>query len=322
MHLRHPALLLLLFVTAACDPGAASEEALDAAPRDTALPDTSDTSSPAATCALDITTQDGDATRCLIDPATMLGCEALAACLCNASDVPPEQLEGCIDSMIIPRGAITLADYCILSGSPNPQSLASLAGQPWDMRPEPAQIAFDGCQDIPAFTLWGESPQLFLSISTPGASLPSQGTPLSDYSLEQPPVADSEAIASLHLATSTLTLAQPDAIEATLANALSEPRYFVIHDTDSVYLAGRFVSRAQSASVEEPVVLIEDLVESGYATLRIDDGYPSAGPLEATRFGWSWIAASFASERKMLDAGCLADASCPEGRTCVEMRCQ
>ncbi len=94
---------------------------------------------------------------CVIEPDQAFPCGQFARCVCAAA-VPPEHVEACAHDILIPRGAITLADFC---HDPD-NTIATLVddsswhGGDWDVEGTPA------CADIPVTNRPVQAPDLWI----------------------------------------------------------------------------------------------------------------------------------------------------------------
>lgn len=270
----------------------------------------------------------GGVFECVLEPRTMLGCEDLARCVCEAWEAfspGPVDIETCIFSMVVPRGAITLADFCTLSGNPGATSLLELGDQVWDASPMAGDLTLSTeCGAIAAFTLWGEAPAMQWEPSKIGESLPGLGTALYDYPFEGMVLADLSEVETFEFTTRQLELTSEGAsalqsrVEALGDGLLG--RFFVFHDTLRPLLQGVFVSNVMSSTRDSLVILVENLSGSSYSQVPIREGYPQLD-LPAETYELGMFAALFASQGKLLDAACISSCGCPAGRACVDGRC-
>lgn len=154
---------------------------LDTGPApDPEMPDSGD---PAEPCTISITA-DGETWTGSIPADTRLGCDAFADVLCDYAvrDGEPEgwTRQRCVDGLLIPRGAITLADFCLLPGFAPLPSVSDIVAEaealtdgggltPADDR---AFDASPACERIPATSLWGEAVSFNLTAIPSGDAPP------------------------------------------------------------------------------------------------------------------------------------------------------
>ncbi len=293
------------------------------------LPDTGDLAPPAPPCVVTWrNASDDPIDTCHIDPRTMLGCDALARCVCEMADRHGDgivDVEQCAFALVIPRGAITMADYCAYSGTA-PRS-GALSDLPWQELGLP--VGRDGhlhfsaaCAEIATFTLFGEAAAAAFSRLDPEQRPPDEPyAPLSDFALLAPPLFDLDAIESYTAATQQLYLDSDAAARlAALAPEVFLGNPFLIHSPTYPLVWGRFVSQFMAAVIPGPVCLREDLVAAHYRVLTLQNGHPSgepfAEPLPLAALGYR-----VAARGRQLDAACISSCGCPEGRACDNGRC-
>jgi len=284
---------------------------------------------PTKACLVEVGDPASDAVfECSLDARTMLGCEELARCVCGAwssfSSPEPVDVEACVFSLAVPRGAITLADFCTLSGNSGATSLLEIGEQAWSTAPVEDLTLSPECGSVAAFTLWGEAPALQWQVSLVGEAIPSLGTALVDYPLENTVFTELSEVESFDLASRTLTLAADAApllksrIEALTDGLLG--RFFVFHDTRRPLLQGVFVTNLMSSTRDGLVVLVEDLSDSSYDKVPIRNGYPQL-ELPPDSYELSMFAAVLAAQGKLTDAACISSCGCGPGRACANGLC-
>ncbi|MHC4837005.1 MAG: hypothetical protein ACYTF3_02295 [Planctomycetota bacterium] len=162
-----------------------------------AIPDAGE---PAEPCTISIT--DGDEAWSGEIPAdALLGCDALADLLCDYAvrDGAPEgwTRARCRDGLLIPRGAITLADYCLLPGVSPPPSVADIVAEAEVLAqggglPPARDRRFESsapCAQIPGTSLWGEAASFNLSRVPESDGPPAlRESALEALQLELPPI--------------------------------------------------------------------------------------------------------------------------------------
>ncbi len=278
---------------------------------------------------------------CPIDARTARGCDDLALCLCrfaaDRAEEPdlPFDLQRCVLSLVVPRGAITLADYCALSGLTDETvslpALIEAITEPVGISNQPLpDIAFsEACHQIAAFTLWGEQPSWNISLALEDVDeLPEVlQTRIEDYPIEAPMLTldDLEAWHSTQVR-AQLKPAGRAAARRHLGGPNIDPqsligRGFLIH-TDSVpLLIGRLWSRAISASVEGPLIYLEDLAEADFAELRLWQILPTIGPASIDEFRAQIMLSNLAAASILIEARCLFTCSCPSQSACRSGLC-
>jgi hypothetical protein len=78
-------------------------------------------------------------------------CRAAVTCLCSSDALPPgsSDVQGCVDSWLVPRGAVTFADFCAPDAASATFSLGdALRGL---AATRGAQLTTANCEDVPAF---------------------------------------------------------------------------------------------------------------------------------------------------------------------------
>ncbi len=283
--------------------------------------------------------EDGVATgppwSCAIPVTSTTGCDELARCVCQALEEleraeAPLDIDQCVGSMTIPRGMITLADYCALSGTTSEvPSLSELVptvddvdGMQWMNPMSDITIEMDdGCDEVAAFTVWAEPHEWHLSLGQEGEPFPVGGWSLDEFPIEAPPLLTIDTIAGLEHATATLHLTQAgqDQVRARFAEPSSlAGRPFVIHTAEHELEEGIVMSTVVSSTRDRTVFLIEDVVSSDYGEIRFYQSYPAEDP--APLYGLT--TGLLAAEGKLFDAACISTCGCPQGRSCREGICQ
>lgn len=117
------------------DAGAAADAALSTTSLD-ASPDASDGSSALSdsgdprVCTFTFTQGlSGESVTCRLAPETARACEAAIRCMCEAGVTPQgprdSDLQRCVDRWLVPRGGLTLADFCRTANAADVVSVAS-----------------------------------------------------------------------------------------------------------------------------------------------------------------------------------------------------
>ncbi|MDX9719191.1 MAG: hypothetical protein RBU37_00485 [Myxococcota bacterium] len=279
-------------------------------------------------CRVSLLTQGSEVDHCEIDPRSMLGCEALARCLCELADRQGDgilDLEQCVLSAVIPRGNITLADYCALSGAePVGGSLLELPLRtidlPFAQHPSYSVELSSECAEIAAFTLWGELPRLFLERLEMTGEPPEPGAPVDALSFLSPRLASLEELQWLDYAAQTIRL-EPLAEQrmAELTDELMAHR-FVFHDGEQVRAGGRFVSYVMSAVVEGTVLVVDEL-QTQPAEIELREGYPMLEPYTTEPRPLASLRPAVAAAGKQRDAACLSSCGCMAGTSCQNGVC-
>lgn len=89
---------------------------------------------------------------CTISATSLSGCNDAARCVCTTwRAANPEEIEPCIEFELVPRGAITFADYCTES-APARMTMADALEGYLDFHGEDLRIG-EGCRAIPALAL-------------------------------------------------------------------------------------------------------------------------------------------------------------------------
>jgi hypothetical protein len=114
----------------------------DAGARDVGVPDAA-----LAECVVTYTLGGGEMT-CALE--TDAACESLAKCTCEAlralGDVPELDPAACADNLLLPRGAITLSDFCFSGEWTIGQVLEDLSWLDW--RRDMTLSGSAGCQEL------------------------------------------------------------------------------------------------------------------------------------------------------------------------------
>lgn len=274
------------------------------------------------TCDIKLETADA-AGSCSIDVRSMVACDEFARCVCEI--VALDDAERCIASLVIPRGAITLADYCVLPGAEGAVPLASVVeGEmgPWDMRgADWALEASDDCDRVAAFSMMGAEPSWNLSWEPDATEVPSLPASLEDLDRDPVPLLTLADVESYEAATATFK-ASGGRLGDVSTNVAPRPAVFIAHTDEAPLWIGVFWSEVMSSLPPDnaPVILYEQLAADGNAAVQVVE-YPSRAPARPGPGYDSSLAAQFAAERKQLDPHCISSCGCPLGRACVEGIC-
>jgi hypothetical protein len=72
--------------------------------------------------------QSGESVTCRLAPETVRACEAAIRCMCEAGVAPlgprDSDVQRCVDRWLIPRGGLTLVDFCRTASAPDVVSVA------------------------------------------------------------------------------------------------------------------------------------------------------------------------------------------------------
>ena len=280
---------------------------------------------------------------CDLRVRTGRGCDEFARCLCQYAieRLPQDEsldLDSCIASIVVPRGALTLADFCALSGTssevPNlPDAVEMFTQGTFPILPQHmAEIRFsEACEQIASFSLWGEEPGWNMSLGFRGEeALPDVSlTALEAYPIEVPPLLTIDNLLSYHDAEATARLT-PEGAER-FASRIADPELtlldligwtFLIHTDSAPIMTGKMWSMAISAITEGPLLHIEGLEETHFSTLRFELPPPGGGPAHPPTFHRSIMMSHLAATGRLLDARCISTCGCPQGRACQEGVCE
>ncbi len=280
-----------------------------------------DASPTGGVCELKIESEQGSG-QCQIDARSMLGCDEMARCLCELTG--PE-VERCVQSLVFPRGAITLADFCSLSGTDTQLTLAEVIEEfsPEWFAPggDVTLEASPECDEVAAFTLWGAEPRWNLSWEPNTREVPTEPWRLAEIQFDPLPLATLEDVVSYEAQTATLVLGG-GRLGETAPNAAPRPALFVVHSDDQAFMVGLFWTVILSSLPPEgaPVVLYEQLTADSYETVRFSM-YPMPGPARPPASTVGMHDANLAARGKLLDARCLSSCGCPGGRACRDGVC-
>ena len=298
-----------------------TDVAMDTGPDSDGEPDAPVDAGPPGLCDLTIETEMGEGS-CSIDVRSMQGCDELARCLCAVSQ--SDDIERCVAHTTIPRGAITLADYCGLPGAPVELSVLDLVEQEplgWDTG-GPVQVeASPECGEIAAFSMWGMTPSWNLSWMPNTREVPSAPWSLADIDLDPVPLLRLDNVRSYERATATVIVDGGRLGDAT-PNASPRPGLFVVHTDDSALMAGLFWTYVLSSLPPDgaPVIFYEQLNEDAYGAVRFYN-HPGMSPARPMP-GYAEVHdAQIASLGRLLDANCLSSCGCPRGRACRDGVC-
>lgn len=331
--------------TMACRDDRAGSSTSDTGPADAADPRLEvftrpDAISDGAPCAMAFfaagRTDQGDPIfTCDISTRSTTGCDDMAHCVCRAmlelgvSEEPAFDVELCTFSMVVPRGAVTLADYCALSGStaevPSLVELYDTLGfvddMGWVLAGDDYRVELgETCDEVAAFTTWGEPHAWNLSLGRADEPFPESAWSVEEYPLETPPIVTLDEVASFDAASAVLVLTEVgrERVRERLGDGGDlVGRGFLVHTAEHRLDAGILMSLVISSTREGIVVVLEELERVDYAELRFDLGYPSQGPASFDALANAMLAA----EGKLLDAACISSCGCPDGRACHDGRC-
>jgi hypothetical protein len=298
----------------------------------------SDTFVSSAVCELSFRAADdgSESFACQIPVSSMLGCDAFARCTCEAQAAIAAfseslDVDACASAMVVPRGMITLADVCTLSGSEGArllpeilESAAPIDGLQWlEFNAHTLELS-EACDDVASFTLWGESPwTLGLSVGRLGEPLPEDPMGLAEFPIEPEALVPFDNIAAFDSATAELSVVDPARVVERI-EALDGPlarRFFLFHTETRALLSGRFVTIAQSASLDVPTVEVEGLGDGNYGVFGLDDGYPARGAY-VNGYDVQTLRNYFAGASKLGDAACISSCGCMSGTACREGTCR
>ncbi|MBN1945791.1 MAG: hypothetical protein JW797_08940 [Bradymonadales bacterium] len=284
---------------------------------------------------LDSTQDQAEPFTCEISIHTGRGCDDLARCLCEyARGLHPDSevfdLAACIEWLVVPRGMITLSDYCPWSGSSGEAlSIGDLVNeqlpQSWidlPFPPDTALQASEPCDEVAAYSLWGEEPAWFFSLFEQNATVPEPSHRIEDYPIESYPllmldhVVEFTAFEALAVLTAEGKSCLAERFEGGEPTDLLG-RSFLMHSATTPLEVGTIVSHVMSSWRPGPVLLIEDFAEADYGELRFFDQYPSDDPMDFSIF----FLGHFAAVGKLTDAACISSCGCPGERACREHTC-
>ena len=264
--------------------------------------------------------------ECAIDVRDMIACDTLARCVCTWAVEEAGRsgtVEGCVEGLVMPRGSISLADYCALSGEPPSHTMATLVNAAvgafgGGLLPVERPVEVEGspeCAKVAAFSLWGLEPSWALTSAREGAEIPGGEWELAAVAdaLEDAPLLTLEDVAWLAASEGWVELT-PEARMRVGGRLGVEPmswvrRGFVVHGATRIAERGMFWSLVLSSTASGVVVLVEDVIERG--AVRFQEGHPPSGPRT-----YGLLYPVIASQRRQVDALCVSTCGCPDGHVC------
>ncbi len=293
------------------------EDSLDAAPADQAVtripdaqvpvdvqfdgesPSEPDAAAPEPFCEIEI--EGGIIPVCHFPLNTRVACDEFARCVC-------EHDPNCVQGLVVPRGAITLADVCALAGTD-----LRTVGEVFENAALPTSSwriigTSELCAQLPAWTLWGETPSWSLRNARPPQRLEH---PIDPDVLEDP-ILELNDVAQVWLADGRIELT--DAAAARLRGLDLDAlrgRDFLVGEHRGVIAT--WIRDGDGLPIGQPVASLDDLEATGQVRLRLDG---SAFDLRPGVDG-----AHLAAADRVADLPCLGPSGCLSGLRCVDSMC-
>ncbi len=238
---------------------------------------------------------------CRISRGSLMACDDFARCICE--DDP-----GCVQGLVVPRGAITLADFCFLSGTELRSLREAFAELALPISAWRVTGTSAACAEVPAWTVHGETLSWSLSTARAGVRL---AHPVEAEDLE-PPLLDLEGVDRLWLAEGRIQLTEAAAREMEASLEALRGRDCRVGERPG--LIAHWVRAGDPIEADQVLAQLEGLEDGGG---RLDLRRNEAA-LDLSALGFD--AAILSASGRVVDLPCLGDAGCLSGR-CVQARC-